>query len=67
MKLLFDQNMSFELCRQLADLFPASSQMRLLGLDQADDRTIWEHAKAARETRCNNITASISLAVNRAR
>jgi predicted nuclease of predicted toxin-antitoxin system len=30
----------------LADLFPGSSQVRLLGLAEADDRTIWQHAKA---------------------
>ena len=38
MKLLFDQNLSFKLCRQLADIFPDSSQVRLLGLAEADDR-----------------------------
>ncbi len=46
MKLLFDQNLSFKLCLRLADLFPDSSQVRLLGLSEADDRVIWEHAKA---------------------
>jgi len=46
MKLLFDQNLSFKLCQALADLFPASSQIRLLGLAEADDRAVWQHAKA---------------------
>jgi predicted nuclease of predicted toxin-antitoxin system len=46
MKLLFDQNLSFKLCRQLADIFPDSDQVRLLGLAEADDREIWEYAKA---------------------
>jgi predicted nuclease of predicted toxin-antitoxin system len=46
MKLLFDQNLSFKLCTQLAEEFPDSNQERLLALDAADDRTIWEHAKA---------------------
>ena len=45
MKLLFDQNLSFKLCRQLADLFPDSSQVRLLGLAEADDRVVWDYAK----------------------
>jgi predicted nuclease of predicted toxin-antitoxin system len=45
MKLLFDENLSFRLCRQLNDLFPGSSQVRLLGLEQADDRAIWNYAK----------------------
>ncbi len=46
MKLLFDQNLSFKLCRQLADLFPDSSQARLTGLAEADDSTLWKHAGA---------------------
>jgi predicted nuclease of predicted toxin-antitoxin system len=46
MKLLFDQNLSFKLCEQLADIFPDSNQVRLLGLAEAEDRIIWEHAKS---------------------
>jgi predicted nuclease of predicted toxin-antitoxin system len=46
MKLLFDQNLSFKLCRQLIDVFPGSNQVRLLGLAEAEDRAIWQHAKA---------------------
>jgi predicted nuclease of predicted toxin-antitoxin system len=46
MKLLFDQNMSFKLCRQLADLYPGSAQVRLVGLAQADDRAVWQYAGA---------------------
>ena len=46
MKLLFDQNLSFKLCRKLTDLFPASSQARLAGLDAAEDAAIWDFAAA---------------------
>src|SRR6266403_711788 len=46
MKLLFDQNLSFKLCQQLADIFPNSNQIRLLGMEEADDRLIWEYARA---------------------
>jgi predicted nuclease of predicted toxin-antitoxin system len=46
MKLLFDENLSFKLCRQLKDLFPDSSHVRLLGLERAGDGEIWDHAKA---------------------
>ena len=46
MKLLFDQNLSFKLCRQLMDVFPGSSQVRLLGMEEADDQSIWQYAKA---------------------
>jgi predicted nuclease of predicted toxin-antitoxin system len=45
MKLLFDQNLSFKLCRLLVDTFPESNQIRLLGMEEAEDRTIWEYAK----------------------
>ena len=45
MKLLFDQNLSFKLCRLLVEAFPESNQIRLLGMEQADDRAIWEYAK----------------------
>lgn len=46
MRLLFDQNLSHKLCAALADLFPGSTQVRLLGLAEADDRTIWETARS---------------------
>ena len=46
MKLLFDQNLSCKLRGWLTDLFPNSNQVRLAGLDTADDRAIWEFAKA---------------------
>jgi predicted nuclease of predicted toxin-antitoxin system len=45
MKLLFDQNLSFKLARKLADVFPGSSQVKLLGLEEADDRDIWNYAR----------------------
>ena len=44
MKLLFDQNLSFRLCSALEDIFPESSQVGLLGLSRADDRTVWRRA-----------------------
>ena len=47
MKLLFDQNLSFKLCGRLAELFADSARVRLLGLAEAGDRAIWEHAKSA--------------------
>lgn len=46
MRLLFDQNLSFRLCERPADLFPGSTQARLLGLDRATDRTLWDRAGA---------------------
>ncbi len=46
MKLLFDENLSFKLCERLGSLFPGSSQVRLAGLAEADDRAIWDYAGA---------------------
>jgi predicted nuclease of predicted toxin-antitoxin system len=38
--------LSFKLCERLADLFPDSSQVRLAGLETADDRAVWEFARS---------------------
>lgn len=46
MRLLFDQNLSFKLCSSLADLFPNSSQARLVGLEKASDDVLWRYAGA---------------------
>jgi predicted nuclease of predicted toxin-antitoxin system len=46
MKLLFDENLSFRLCDRLGDLFAGSSQVRLVGLANAQDRAIWDFASA---------------------
>jgi len=45
-KLLLDQNLSPKLVRRLADLYPDSSHVFLIGLDTASDRVIWEYARA---------------------
>jgi predicted nuclease of predicted toxin-antitoxin system len=45
MKLLFDQNLSFKLCQNLADLFPESNHVRLLGLSETGDRALWDYAR----------------------
>ena len=45
MKLLFDQNISFRIIKQLDSKVPESSQVRLLGLENAEDIEIWEYAK----------------------
>src|SRR5437870_1373277 len=46
MKLLFDNNLSHKLCDRLRDLFPGSTQTRLVDFETAPDLTIWEYAKA---------------------
>ena len=45
MRLLLDQNLSHRLLDALDDLFPGSLHVRLLGLAEADDLTIWNYAK----------------------
>jgi predicted nuclease of predicted toxin-antitoxin system len=45
MKLLFDQNLSFKLCQIVADLFPESKHVRLLGLSEVGDRVLWDYAR----------------------
>ena len=45
MKLLFDQNLSSKLVKALADLFSGSLHVKALGMEQTDDRSIWDRAK----------------------
>jgi predicted nuclease of predicted toxin-antitoxin system len=44
-KLLFDHNLSPRLIKRLADLYPDSSHVHLLGLDQSEDEEVWESAR----------------------
>ena len=45
MKLLLDQNLSFKLCNDLADVFPDANHVGLLDLAGSDDHAIWKFAK----------------------
>lgn len=45
MKLLLDENLSFRMLAELEPIFPGSCQVRLLGLERADDRTLWRYAR----------------------
>ncbi|MBX7227050.1 MAG: DUF5615 family PIN-like protein [Chitinophagales bacterium] len=45
MKLLFDQNISFRIIKQIEHIFPEATQVRLLGLENAEDFEIWKYAK----------------------
>ena len=46
MKLLLDENLSRRLVPFLQEAFPGSSQVVLLGLERAQDKDLWEYAKA---------------------
>jgi len=46
MKLLFDHNLSPRLVNQLSDLFPESTHLYTLGMDQANDREVWAYAQS---------------------
>ena len=45
MKLLFDHNLSHKLVPRLADVFPDSTQTRLLNFARRADEVIWGHAR----------------------
>lgn len=45
MKLLFDQNLSPQLCDQLRDIWPHLVHVREVGLAAADDRVVWDYAR----------------------
>lgn len=45
MKCLFDENLSPELVRLVADLFPESVHVRDVGLKSADDPAVWQYAR----------------------
>jgi predicted nuclease of predicted toxin-antitoxin system len=45
MKLLFEHNLSPRLVKSLADLYPNSNHLYLMGLDQISDNIVWETAK----------------------
>tara|TARA_R110002050_G_scaffold270924_1_gene413991 strand:- start:290 stop:631 length:342 start_codon:yes stop_codon:yes gene_type:complete len=44
-KLLFDQNISFRIIKKIQDVFPDSSQVKLLDLQNATDIEIWNFAR----------------------
>ena len=44
MNLLFDQNISFRLIKQIVDVFPESRQVRELGLENSTDIEIFNFA-----------------------
>ena len=44
MKLLLDQNLSPRLARTLAAIFPDTTHVRDVGLQAADDDTVWAYA-----------------------
>jgi predicted nuclease of predicted toxin-antitoxin system len=45
LKLLFDQNISPKIVRQLSEVFPGSTQVRFVGLEDASDFEIFLFAK----------------------
>jgi predicted nuclease of predicted toxin-antitoxin system len=45
MKLLLDENLSRRTVAFLLDSFPESTQIALLGMENADDRAVWDYAK----------------------
>ena len=46
MKLLFEHNLSPHLVHRLADLYPDTSHVFLIGLDRASDMAVWNYAQS---------------------
>jgi predicted nuclease of predicted toxin-antitoxin system len=44
-KLLFDENLSPKLSLRLAALYPDSTHVSCVGLERADDATVWQYAR----------------------
>ena len=44
MRFLFDQNLSYRLVTDLKDLYPNSSHIRDIGMEEAEDSDIWDYA-----------------------
>ncbi|KOR32375.1 hypothetical protein TI05_07695 [Achromatium sp. WMS3] len=44
MKLLLDENLSRRIVPHITSYYPGSSQIALLGLEQATDKDIWDYA-----------------------
>jgi predicted nuclease of predicted toxin-antitoxin system len=49
-KLLLDQNISFRLVKKIEGIFPESEQVRRIGLENKNDRIVWEFAKREKFT-----------------
>ena len=45
MKLLFDQNISFRILKQISDVYPEAKQVKDVGLENSSDSEIWEFAQ----------------------
>ncbi|MGY6561751.1 MAG: DUF5615 family PIN-like protein [Luteibaculaceae bacterium] len=45
MKILFDQNISFRIIKNLKDVWPEAKQVRELDLENKTDKEIWNFAK----------------------
>lgn len=45
MKLLLDENLSRRIIPSLEDHYPGSTQVALIGLEQATDHEVWQYAK----------------------
>ncbi len=45
MKFLFDENLSPRLVAALADIYPGSCHVRDVGLERADDESVWVYAQ----------------------
>ena len=45
MKLLLDQNISYQITKKIAEYFPESTQAGRLGMSQTSDSMLWQYAR----------------------
>jgi predicted nuclease of predicted toxin-antitoxin system len=45
-KLLLDENVSDRIVHRIVDLYPRSTHIKSINLKEADDRIVWDWAKA---------------------
>lgn len=46
MKLLLDEHLSRRIVPKLQETYPGTTQVALVGLERADDRAVWDYARA---------------------
>jgi len=61
MKLLFDENLSRRIVPFVQDIYPLSTQVALVGLEQTDDKTLQDYSKAIEQALITDNHACIEI------
>jgi predicted nuclease of predicted toxin-antitoxin system len=65
LKLLLDQHISYKLAARLEDIFPGTSQVRLLRLEKESESEIWHYARTHKFVIVTKDSDLVDLAVIR--